>query len=100
MPLSNFILAIWSANILSNLDKTVVYAQPGMVNRDYEGEIRAGGDRVKINSIGRVAISDYTKNSHLPAPEVLTDAQRELIINQQKAFNFQTTSTRRRPARR
>lgn len=29
---------------------------------DYEGEIKAYGDTVKINSIGAVTISDYTKN--------------------------------------
>lgn len=89
MTLTNFIPALWSANILSNLNKTLVFAQPGMVNRDYEGEIRASGDRVKINSIGRVTIFDYTKNTDMPPAEVLTDTQRELIIDQAKAFNFQ-----------
>lgn len=88
MTLSNFIPAVWAGNLLSNLNKAHVYAQPGMVNRDYEGEIRGAGDRVKINSIGRVTIFDYTKNTDMPAPEVLTDAQRELIINQSKGFNF------------
>ena len=88
MTLSNFIPAVWSANILANLNKTLVFAQPGMVNRDYEGDIRASGDRVKINGIGRVTIFDYTKNTDMPAPEVLTDSQRELIITESKAFNF------------
>lgn len=88
MTLSNFIPAVWSGNILANLNKAHVYAQPGMVNRDYEGEIRGSGDRVKINSIGRVTVFSYTKNTDMPAPEVLTDAQRELIIDQSKGFNF------------
>lgn len=88
MSLNNFIPAVWAGNLLSNLNKAHVYAQPGMVNRDYEGEIRSAGDRVKINQIGRVTIFDYTKNVDMPAPEVLTDNQRELVIDQAKAFNF------------
>lgn len=88
MSLNNFIPAVWAGNLLSNLNKAHIYAQPGMVNRDYEGEIRGAGDRVKINSIGRVTVFDYTKNVDMPAPEVLTDAQRELVINQAKGFNF------------
>ncbi|TFV91401.1 P22 phage major capsid protein family protein [Blastococcus sp. CT_GayMR16] len=88
MSLNNFIPAVWAGNLLANLNNAHVFAQAGMVNRDYEGEIRASGDRVKINQIGRVTIFDYTKNTDMPAPEVLTDNQRELIINQAKAFNF------------
>lgn len=88
MSLNNFIPAVWAVNILSNINKQLVYAQPGMVNRDYEGLIRGAGDRVKINQIGRVTVFDYTKNVDMPAPEVLTDSQRELVIDQAKAFNF------------
>jgi hypothetical protein len=88
VTLNNFIPAVWAGNLLSNLNKAHVYAQPGMVNRDYEGEISGAGDRVKINSIGRVTVFDYTKNTDMPAPEVLTDAQRELVIDQAKGFNF------------
>lgn len=88
MTLSNFIPSVWSANLLANLHKTLVYGQAGVVNRDYEGDIRGAGDRVKINSIGAVTVFDYTKNVDMPAPEVLTDAQRELVIDQAKGFNF------------
>lgn len=88
MTLSNFIPAVWSGNILANLNTAHVYAQPSVTNRDYEGQIRAYGDRVKINQIGRVTVFDYTKNVDMPAPEILTDSQRELVIDQAKAFNF------------
>ena len=49
MALTNFIPEIWSARLLQNLHKSLVYGQPGIVNRDYEGEIReaflhAGGE--------------------------------------------------------
>jgi len=89
MSLENFIPEIWSANLLSNLNKAHVYAQPGVTNRDYEGEISQAGDTVKINSIGRVTIGNYTKNTDISAPETLTDAQRTLVIDQQKFYNFQ-----------
>lgn len=52
-------------------------------------EIKGYGDQVKINSIGRVTIGDYAKNTDINDPEVLTDAQRILMINQGKYFNFQ-----------
>jgi capsid protein len=89
MALDNFIPEIWSNQLLVNLYKTLVYAQDGVVNRDYEGDISAKGDTVRINSIGRVTVTDYSKNTDLGSPQTLTDAQSVLTISQQKAFNFQ-----------
>jgi N4-gp56 family major capsid protein len=89
MTLNNFIPQVWSSRLLSNLNKSHVFGQSGVVNRDYEGEISAAGDTVKINSIGRVTVFDYTKNTDMTAAETLTDAQRTLTIDQAKAFNFQ-----------
>jgi N4-gp56 family major capsid protein len=92
MSLDNFIPAIWSERLLSNLHTALVYGQPGIVNRDYEGEIAGAGSSVKINSIGAVTVTDYTKNTDHAAPETLTDAQRTLLIDQQKMYNFQIDS--------
>lgn len=89
MALDNFIPEIWSNQLLVNLYKNLVYAQDGVVNRDYEGEIQAAGDTVRINSIGRVTVSDYSKNTDMGSPQTLTDAQSVLTISQQKSFNFQ-----------
>lgn len=87
MALSNFIPQVWSARLLENLTKHHVFA--GVASRAYEGEIRAYGDQVKINSIGPITIGNYTKNTDITAPETLTDAQRILNIDQAKYFNFQ-----------
>lgn len=87
MSLDNFIPQIWSARLLENLNKSHVFV--GLCNKDYEGEIKGYGDQVKINSIGRVTIGDYKKNTDINDPEVLTDEQRILLINQGKYFNFQ-----------
>lgn len=87
--IDNFIPTIWSARILVALQKALVFAQPNIINRDYEGEISEVGNTVLINSIGDPTIFDYTKNTDMPPAETLTGAQRQLTIDQGKAFNFQ-----------
>ena len=87
MAINNFIPAVWSAQLLTALRKNLVYAN--LCNRDYEGEISAYGDQVKINSLGDVTVGTYTKNTDMAAAETLTDAQRILLIDQAKYFNFQ-----------
>lgn len=82
-----FIPEIWAAIPLESLKKNLVYAQAGVVNRDYEGEIANQGDTVRIRSISRPTISSYTKNGTLTY-ETLTDAQRSLLIDQAKSFSF------------
>lgn len=89
MAVQNFIPAIWSARILQNLQKSLVYGQPGVINRNYEGEIADVGDSVKINAIGPITVDNYTKNSNINDPQELTGAQTTLIIDQAKYFNFQ-----------
>lgn len=86
MSLNNFIPAIWSANLITALEKAHVYS--ALANKNYEGEIRNFGDTVKINQLGSIAIGTYTKNGTISAPQELTDAQTQLIIDQAKYFNF------------
>lgn len=88
MSLNNFIPSIWAAMLLEALDKELHYAQTGVVNRAYEGEISTQGDRVKINSIGDVTIGSYSKNTDITSVETLTSSQQELVIDQAKFFNF------------
>lgn len=89
MAISNFQPTIFSAEVLSSLKKTLVAAGPGVVNRDYEGEIRNTGDTVKITSISRPTIDSYVKNSTTISFETLTDASRSLLIDQAKYFAFE-----------
>lgn len=83
----NFIPTVWAARLLSALEKSLVYGQAGVVNRDYEGEISQSGDTVKIASIGDPTIGSYTKDTDITV-QVLTDAEQTLLINQQKYFAF------------
>lgn len=89
MALDNFIPQIWSARLLASLKKTLVYGQTGVVNREYEGEIKEKGNTVKINSIGAVTVADHTKNTDINAPEALNDSDQVLVIEKAKYFNFQ-----------
>jgi hypothetical protein len=85
MGLEVFIPTIWSAKLDVRLRKNLAFAQ--LVNTDYQGEIANFGDRVKINEIGVITVSDYVKNSELTF-ETLDGAQKELIIDQAKSFSF------------
>ena len=86
MAFSNFIPEVWSARLLEHLDNVHVYA--ALMNRDYEGDIRAFGDTVHINQIGDITINDYTGDD-ISAPEELDSTAMELKIDQAKYFNFQ-----------
>lgn len=85
----NFIPEIWSAFILSSLKKNLVFGQPSVVNRDYEGDISNSGDTVRVRTMGRPTIADYTRNVTTINPETLTDSQRSLVIDQSKYFAFE-----------
>ena len=87
MALTTFIPELWNARLLNALDKAHVFA--GLVNRDYEGEIKKQGDTVHINTIGEVTIGTYTKDTDFASgPQALTATDSTLIINQAKYFNF------------
>jgi hypothetical protein len=87
--IDNFIPTVWSAQLLVSLKTALVYAQPSVINTDYEGDISVYGDTVKINGIGAVTVGDYVKNTNLADPEALTDNSRTLAISESKYFNFQ-----------
>jgi hypothetical protein len=87
MSLNNFIPQIWSAQLLANLRKSLVFGQEGVVNKNYEGEISGFGSSVRINSIGAITIGDYTKNGTINLQQ-LDDETQVLNIDQQKYFNF------------
>ena len=87
-----FIPTVWAARLLVALEKALIYGQANVCNRNYEGEIRASGNTVKIASIGDVTIGDYVKDTDIAAPEILTDSDQSLVIDQAKYFNFYVDS--------
>jgi hypothetical protein len=86
MSIDNFKPQIWAAKLLENLSHDHVYAQ--LANRDYEGEIKAFGDSVRINSIGRVNVSAYTPNSTTITWQELQDASQVLAIDKNYYYAF------------
>jgi P22 coat protein - gene protein 5 len=88
MAITQMLPAIWSARILAKLEKNLVFAQPGVVNRDYEGDIRSDGDRVHVHAFNDLTIGTYTKNSTTLSYEQLTDTRVTLLIDQSKYFAF------------
>ena len=88
MSITRFRPEIWSATLLVALRKALVYAGPGVVNRDYEGEIRGAGSTVRVTSISDPTIATYQPNSTVISPEELNDAQRTLVVDQAKYFAF------------
>jgi hypothetical protein len=84
MSIANFIPTVWAGAILMWLEKSLVYAS--CVNRNYEGEIKQAGDKVKISEIGDITINDYLKTDI--TLQTLDSASRFLEITQQKYFAF------------
>jgi hypothetical protein len=88
MAITNFIGEVWAAQILQSLQKSLVYGQAGVINRDYEGDVKGKGDTVRITAHGPITIDNYDKSSGLGDPEELDDASTTLEITQAKYFNF------------
>ena len=86
MSLQNFIPTIWAGQILNQFETSHVLA--ALCNRDYEGDITAQGDTVKINAIGDISVASYVKNSTSISPAELQTAQTVLLIDQSKYFAF------------
>lgn len=87
-----FIPTVWAARLLTALERSLVYGQTHVCNRLYDGEVRAAGNTVKIASIGDVEVNDYVKDADIGDPEALTDSAQNLLIDQQKYFNFYVDS--------
>lgn len=97
MTIANFLVTKWSTILLVNLNKQHVHAS--VMNRDYEGDVKFG-NTVKISSIGRITINDYTRNAGMGGtaasptvaginrPEILQGSSLFLTIDQLKYFNF------------
>jgi hypothetical protein len=87
LSINNFKPEIWSAQLLMSLRNSLVYAQPQIVNRNYEGEITSRGQSVHITTIGDPTIFDYDSGDTLNYEDVET-AGTDLVIDQAKAFAF------------
>jgi hypothetical protein len=88
MAITNMISSVWSSRLLLALEKSLVFGQTGVINRDYEGEIKAEGDRVFGHSLADLTIGTYQKNVTVINYEQLTDARQTLVIDRSRFFAF------------
>lgn len=87
MTIANFVPELWDAAIQLPFEAELVFGQPNVVNRKYEGTIAQQGDTVHVSSIERPTISKYDKSADLVV-EDLTDTSTDLLIDQGDYFAF------------
>lgn len=88
MALTAFIPEVWNATLLAALRKSLVYADPSVINRNYEGDIADYGDTVRITSISRPSVQQYTPGVTSITPEAIITAGRSLVIDQAWVWGF------------
>jgi N4-gp56 family major capsid protein len=99
MAVDTFIPEVWASQLLIALQAQYVFAQGGVINRDYEGEISAYGDTVHIGSLSAPTVATYTKNSTAIDPQTLTTADQTLLVDQSKYFAFEVDDVDARQVR-
>lgn len=87
MAIDNFIPELWSARLQRHLDRTLVYAQPTVSNRDWEGEISQAGDTVHIQKVGDPSIKEYDPGTDMDSPEEPDGTTQALTVDQFRYFN-------------
>lgn len=87
MAITNFITSVWSETLLNSLEKEYVAVRN--CNREFEGEIKAKGDSVKVCAVNSVSVFPYSKNSVLSEPQTLDDKAVRISADVARAFNFQ-----------
>lgn len=76
---------VMTKKMLRNLDANSVWK--GLVNHDYEGEIKEAGDTVLINQYGNINVKDYVIGTPIEYEHPEGD-QLILKVDQQKYFAF------------
>lgn len=87
MSYNNFIPTVWSAQIQRERERMAVAAKLSW--SEFEGEIKAAGDTVKIQGVTRPTIGTYVKDSTSITPQNLGDQSTILKVNQSKYFAFE-----------
>jgi N4-gp56 family major capsid protein len=89
MAVDLFIPKVWASELFVALRGSQVFAQGGLINRDYEGDIAQSGDTVHIGTLTRPTITNYVKNVTSIDPQTLTTTDQTLVIDQSKYFAFE-----------
>ncbi|MEV8029264.1 phage capsid protein [Cellulosimicrobium funkei] len=88
MAVDNFVPEFWATTVQEPYQNALVFGQPNVANRDYEGTISQSGDTVHVSSVQTPTIKSYDKTQDLEIEDVTTDST-ALVIDQGAYFNFQ-----------
>lgn len=88
MAIQNATPTLWSKMILRAYNTLTVFNSPGVMSREYEGEIKNQGDTVKIVSIGDPEVRKYKKDTDITGPDAIVDASQTLVIDQADYLNW------------
>lgn len=80
-----------AADVQHQLEKSLVYGQPGVINRNYEGDVQFAKS-VRIVGVGSVTVKDYTQGNDMADPETVLDTSLEMTIDYDKYFNFKVSN--------
>lgn len=81
MSIREFVPTIWHDGVLTSYENATVFLP--LMNRNYEQEISAAGDQVKISELGAVTVRDYVKGTDMQYDE-LSSASQYLQITEKK----------------
>lgn len=87
MAITKFVPELWVAAVQMPFEGSLVYAQPTVANRKYEGIIRQMGDTVRVTTVEDPTVKAYSKTVDLEV-EDLTDGELVLTIDQGNYVNF------------
>ncbi|WP_280426503.1 P22 phage major capsid protein family protein [Nocardia carnea] len=82
-----FIAEFWADQVLVPFDQALIFGQPKVANRNYEGEIREQGDTVHVSTIGDPAVRAYDKTTDMTTDQ-LSDDTDTMLIDQGEYFSF------------
>ena len=90
MAISAFIPSVWSARVLDRLRASLVHE--GLFNRDYEGDVAAAGNTVKVPTFEPVVTVGDEQTAggayqDLTVQDIDVGTTADLQINQRKVFN-------------
>lgn len=86
MAITNFIPQVWSARLLENLQRALVFGN--LCNRNYEGDIAQWGDTVHINILHDITVKPYDPSVTIDDPEQLSGGDNTLTIDHGAYYNF------------
>lgn len=97
MAYQNFIPTVWSETINRELERLHVFVAD--TNRQYEGEVKAKGDSVRILGVGKPTIKTQTgKKIILTGAEDVADSSITLNINHVAYFDYKVDDIDKRQA--